>query len=286
VRFELQGVQFSLLPEGNLRIRDWDPGAAEVHINDTKTPQRDGVTPGRDWLGGNSWIYEITAKGSTLGEVLAANAQLAAAWRSVKHLAPTEKMPLRYQLDGRWRRVYGRPGRYNGVKVDTFAMNGNGHILSEFRVLDPLHYDDAEQVVRLNIVPATTGGLVGTLSGPLSSARSGAPRAGLVNNGGDAETPLKAVFHGPVRNPWVKLANGWEMSLSGSIAWDQTVTVDPLRGTVTRSDGAAVNGMLTHASQLSNSLLPPGPSELTFGGTDETGSSYVELMWRDAHQSI
>ncbi|MBM6622675.1 hypothetical protein JTF08_13750 [Micrococcaceae bacterium RIT802] len=286
MKFRLGNTEFGG-ESGHIIVSGFDPGPPELITNDNQRPQRDGIMVGRDYLGEQNWAFDLVTNRNNLTEAIQTAAELAAAWRSPSvRRAPNVVVPLSYEMDGRWRRVYGRPGRFAGIKGDVLAVQGGGRITADFRVTDPLFYDEAEASVVLTIVPATTGGLVAPLVAPLTSARSSAPRAGFVENVGDAETPLKVVFHGPVADPWVRAAAGWEIGLTGSLAYDVSVTVDPLAGTVTRSDGAPVAGMLTRATRLSRSLLPVGQSELTFGGSDITGTATATLSWRNAYQSI
>jgi hypothetical protein len=182
--------------------------------------------------------------------------------------------------------VYGRPRRYSGIVPDFIAESGIGHIVCDFQVNDRRHYDDAETSVALTIVPATTGGLEAPLAAPLSTVRSSAPRAGIVANLGDSDTPVKVVFKGPVTNPWVRSSAGLEVGLTGTLAYDQTVTVDSHSGLVTRQDGSPAAGLLTRKTRLSTTWLQPGTTELTFGGVDPTGTATATLSWRNAYTSI
>lgn len=287
MRFKLGGVEFTGdTRDTPLMVRAFEPGGADVRSQDSDRAGRDGVFPGADYLGGRLWAWELSARGTDLSDVLAANASLEKAWRTTTRLQPGVNVPLSYELDGRWRRVYGRPGRYSGIIPDYLASTGVGHIVCDFRVTDPLHYDDDDSSVTLTVVPATTGGLMAPLAAPLSTVRSSAPRAGVVSNTGDAPTPLKVKFKGPISNPWVRSSEGMEIGLSGTLAYDETVTVDPLAGTVTRNGGASAAGMLTRKTRLSATLLDPGTTELTFGGTDSTGTATATLYWRNAYNSI
>lgn len=288
MRFKLGAVEFSgeVDATGPLTVRDFEPGGAEVRNQDTERAQQDGLIVGRDLLGGRVWSWSISAHGTDLAGVLAANAVLEREWRDPSRLLPGITTPLSYLTDGRWRRVYGRPGRYTGPTPDYLAIGGLGRVVCDFRVTDPLYYDDAESSVKLTIVPATAGGLESPLASPLSTVRSSAPRAGLVTNTGNAPAALKVTFHGPITNPWVRSSAGLEVGLNGTLAYDETVTVDPQSGEVTRGDGAPAGGMLTRKTQLSATLLQPGTTELTFGGTDPTGTATATLAWRNAFTSI
>lgn len=287
MRFKLGGIEFTgddlTAP---LQVRDFEPGGAARRTQDSDRSQRDGAVAGVDLLGSRLWSWEVSAEGAGLADVLAANALLEGAWQPPERLLAGVKVPLSYYISGRWRRVYGRPGRYDPVTPDHVADAGFGTIICDFRVLDPLHYADTETSVVLTIVPASTGGLVAPLAAPLSTVRSSAPRAGFVVNDGDAPTPLKVMFRGPVADPWVRSASGMEIGLNGSLAFDQTVTVDPLAETVTRENGTSAAGMLTRKTRLSETLLQPGSTELTFGGSDATGTAKATLSWRNAYKSI
>lgn len=284
--FRLGGVEFGG-QFGNIIVEDFDPGAASLRRNDVERPLRDGSIPGRTLLGDRTWAFNMATNRKNLTEALETAAALEAEWVSEEvRLNPTVKVPLSYNLDNRWRRVYGRPDRFAGPRGDVRAKRGVGIIIADFTVMDPLYYDDEETSVRLTIVPPSIGGLTAPLTAPLTGTGSGVPRAGFVNNTGNAPTPLKVTFNGPVTNPWVRSADGWEISLTSTLAYDVSVTVDPLEGTVLRNDGAPVAGMLSRATRLSRSRLPAGQSELTFGGIDPTGTATADLAWRNASTSI
>lgn len=286
MKFRYRGVEFGG-QHGAILVEDLKRGTPSLRSNDTERPQRDGVIPGRDLFGEANWGFDMVTNKRNLTEALAVAEALEDEWFADEvRLTPGRLEALSYELDGRWRRVYGRPGPFEGPQGTVRAKQGAGDITADFRVMDPYHYDEDEQQVTLSIVPATTGGLVGPLKAPLTSARSGEPRAGFVTNAGNRPTPLIVEFYGPVSNPWVRAAAGWEIGLNGTLAYDQTVTVDPMNGTVLRSDGAAVPGMLTTATLLSQSKLPRGQSELTFGGTDQTGTAKAVLRWRNAYKSL
>lgn len=284
--FRFGGVEFGG-NTGALLVTGFNPGPAENRADDKPAPGRDGVIAGQDFLGGATWAFDLSTNRDDLGGARATAAALEAAWKDPAiRLNATAKVPLSYEMDGAWRRVYGRPGQIQGMGADVLASLGVGRLTADFRVLDPLHYEEEETAVVLTIVPATTGGLEAPLAAPLSTVRSSAPRAGQVVNGGDAATPLKVVFHGPVTDPWVRSTAGLEVGLTGSLAYDQSITVDPLAGTVTRQDGSPAAGLLTRKTRLTGTMLQPGPTELTFGGTDPTGTATATLAWRNAYTSI
>jgi hypothetical protein len=288
MEFKLGGIDFTGEDlNAPLQVRDFQAGGADVRNNDSERSQRDGLVPGVDLLGGRLWTWELQAKGAGLADVLAANATLEAAWRVSTRLQPGIMVPLSYQTNNRWRRVYGRPGRYTGPVPDPVADIGVGKIVCDFRVLDPFYYDDVETSVVLTMIPATNGGMMTPFVTPLSTVRSSTPRAGLLTNAGDSATPLKVKFHGPVVNPWVRSSDGsMEIGLNATLAYDKSITVSPRDGTVTWQDGTPANGLLTRKTRMQSTLLQSGSTSFSFGGTDQTGTATATLSWRNAYASI
>ncbi|MGC0270814.1 hypothetical protein ACPROK_14735 [Glutamicibacter soli] len=284
MKFRFDGLTFGT--DTALVNTSFNSGTSSLRIGDAERSQRDGVVPGRDFLGGKTWGISLTTDAVDLASAISLESALASRWHDPKHrLTPLTMSPLSYELDGRWRRVYGRPDRFSGSNGDIRAQQGGARIDCDFRLMDSRHFDESETVLTLPIVPASTGGLMAPLVGPLSTVRSSAPRAGYVDNKGTAATPLKAVFKGPITDPYVRAAAGWEIALKGTLLPGQSVTVDSFAGTVLRGS-APVGGMLTRKTRLSSAVLPVGISDLTFGGVDPTGTALVELRWRNAYYSI
>lgn len=284
MKFRFDGLTFGT--DTALGNTSFNPGTSTLRSGDTERSQRDGVIPGRDFLGGKTWGISLTTDAVDLASAISLEAALAGRWHDPKHrLTPLAMSPLSYELDGRWRRVYGRPDRFTGSNGDVRAQQGGARIECDFRLLDSRHFDDEETVLPLPIVPASTGGLMAPLVAPLSTVRSSAPRAGFVDNIGTAPTPLKVIFKGPVVDPYVRSAAGWEIALNATILHGQTVTVDAFAGTVLRGNAPAA-GLLTRKTRLSSAVLPTGVSDLTFGGIDPTGTASVELRWRNAYWNI
>lgn len=284
--FEIGGVTaYGGEEDEPLVIVDFDPGDFELKQQFTQLPWQDGVVPGSDLLGEAVWGWELAARGADLAEVLAAHAKLKRVWRDPSRKVTGEVVPLRYYLAGRWRRVYGRPGHIETPKPNYLAIGGYGRFGAEFHVTRSAHYDDMEQSVLIPIVPASTGGLMAPLVAPLSTARSGAPRAGLLANAGDTETPVTIRFTGPIGWPLIKASTGWEIGISAVLAYDDVVVVDPIAGTVTKN-GVPAPQLLSPRSRVKGALLQPGITEVTFTGTDATGTAAAVLSWRNAYTSI
>lgn len=286
MRARYQGVEFGGR-SGDLIIAGFDPSEAELRTADNPLPFGDGVLVGRDYFGAGSWTFELATNTKNETSALAAAGALVSAWRDPSvRLNPNVTVPLAYEVGGRWRRVFGRPGAITDPVMDVRARQGAALLVATFRVTDPVFYDDALTVVRLTIVPESSGGIIAPIIAPISTLANSGRRAGLVDNTGDVASPLTVTFHGPARNPKVVAAAGWEVGIVGTLAYDQSVTVDARAGTVTRNDGASMAGALTRATQLTKATIPPGSSELTFTAIDATGTAKVDLSWHNAHSSI
>src|SRR5699024_3899623 len=113
----------------------------------------------------------------------------------------------------------------------------------------------------------------------------GGERACVIRNPGDAPTPITVTFYGPVANPRL-YGVGWELGVTGNLAYHEKITVDALGKCVTRSDGANVYGWLTKYMRLNNAELQPGQHEIWFTGADETGTAKAVVSWSAAYWSL
>lgn len=287
--FSLNGVDFGGA-NPHIRVERFDPGQRALTTGDVPAGGHDGRHMGLDHDEGAEWIWDLGVRGERgLGRDPAVTfdrvAALRAAWEGSRD-DPGAVDVLRYSLPGRVRRVYGRPRRWQVGDVRLAWHASYQRVAASFVLADPRHFTDDARSVTLSIVPASTGGLKAPLRAPLSTVRSSAPRAGVITAHGDAPAPVTVTFRGPITNPWIR-GNGWTIGLAGSLAYDQSVTVDALALTAIRQDGASVGGLLTADTRLRDAALTPGvQQEITFGGTDPTGTATAEITWRDAWWSL
>ncbi|PYG00156.1 hypothetical protein SAMN05216184_10495 [Georgenia satyanarayanai] len=280
--FILDGYSFGT-EDHDVWVQELDLGTrarvtADEHIAGTL-----GRLMGRDSEDAPEWTFDLRVRAE--GQTLNALGRLRRTWQGPD--TPGALSVLRYGLPGRQRRVYGRPRRFTpaGEAVRHAWHHGRAPVLATFQLADPRHFNDVAKSVTLSIVPASVGGLMAPLAAPLSTVRSSAPRAGFVTAAGDAPAPVAVTFRGPISDPFVR-ALGWEIGVAGHIAYDETVTVDALTTTALRSDGASVGGRLTRRTRLRDAALQPGQQEITFGGTDGTGTATATVTWRDAWWSL
>lgn len=284
MRWEIGGVTLHGSAESAPRdaaivVQDFDPGESDIRELVVDNPLGDGVNFGDERLAPPTWTFDAVAYGDVVAEADALAAALAVAWRPAELRQPGATVPLRYEHRGRWRRVYGRPGKF---VPDAAAIDGVASMLATFRLSDPLHFDDAEQSVTIRSVPPSSGGIVPPLVAPISTTKAGDPASRFAVVGGDAPAPLRITFTGPISAPWVRVG-GVLVQMSGSIAYDRTVTVDSRAMTVLRDDGASVAGMLSPRTRMADLRLSPGTHEIQFGGT---GEATVTVAWRSAWRSL
>ena len=279
-QFELNGYAFGTgLP---WRVADFDTGARAVRSQDSPWPNRDGRLLGRDYDDGGQWAFLLRHRGTDLA--LDAVADLRSAWQSLR--GPLETVALKYQTERGERRVYGRPRGFRQISTPHGREVGLADIEATFDLADPLHYSDAESSLTLGLSPASPRAWRFPMAPPFTWLSADAPvqvRQAVV--GGDAPTPLRAIFRGPVADPWLQIG-GVRVALVGSLAYDEVVTVDARLMTVRRQDRASVPGRLAPRVRMADLVLPPGTHEVSFGGVDATGTATATLEWRAAWRSL
>lgn len=285
IRF--QGVEVGCKRDDPLTIADYAPPMTEVDPIRTPNLGRDGVHAGSDYLRSSAWDFSLSVTEAGTAGVLGRAGLLERAWKD-KAVRSAGATPLEYSTDhgASWHRVYGRPLRYTGPKADFMAAQGYGAVEIQFEQTDPLHYSSTTTSTTITAAPAVIGGWSFPLSFPLSTAATGAERAGRVTNAGDKPTPVQVTFHGPCSNPVVTTSHGYEVGYRGTLAWDQHVTLDPMAGSVLLNGTVPVPGRLTVRSILSDLVAPAGNSDWFYRATDPTGTSRAVLEWRSAFTSM
>jgi hypothetical protein len=85
-------------------------------------------------------------------------------------------------------------------------------------------------------------------------------------------------------------SSGWEVGVTGPLAYDEAVIFDGRTRTVRATIGGAPApnpaSRITRATRLDRLTVDPGRSEFTLFATDPTGSGQAVITWRDAHASI
>lgn len=280
--FELDGYLFSGSRRRPLYVMGFSIEPGRSRTQDIANPMAPELLQGRDVRTPPLWRFGFRVGHGGAAATLSGLAKLTAAWNALSAVPGAESV-LRYAVAGRTRLVYGRARE---MFPDYSQVYDLGRVVAsgDFQTKDVWFYDDTLRQMTVGLIPVSSGGLVSPLVSPLTTV-AGSQRQGLVTIGGDAPAPVEIEFKGPISNPRVS-STGWEVGLTGSVAYDQTVTVNTRTGEVTRNDGANLSGRLTRRTYLPGARLRPGSREIVFSGTDATGTATCTVRWRDTYQSL
>jgi hypothetical protein len=291
--YELEGVTFGGRREGGYMVASVSRAAASVRSQAVPAPHRHGTIPGRDYLGSSTWTFDITTDAEDNAGAYALARQLGGAWARARSLAPGELAVLRVYRAGEWFRVYGRAREFAGPEETVGTTVGTGAIVCSFEVMDPLVYGDLERSVSIGTTPsAGATGLIFPVVFDVVWDTDGVPgqRSGIVDLEGTVPAPVVVELRGPMSNPRVVHSSGWEVGVTGPLAYDEAVIFDGRTRTVRATIGGAPApnpaSRITRATRLDRLTVDPGRSEFTLFATDPTGSGQAVITWRDAHASI
>jgi hypothetical protein len=268
-------------------LNKFTPGGPDIRHQDQPGVQGDYMTFGTDYRTPPLWSWQLWTNVYDPSDAADWADQFKQVWENAVRDMPGGVAPLRYCIDGRYRRVFGRPRRFTPV-VDKINQ-GKIYITADFQLAEDVYYDDLESSVLLGIAPGWTGasGLVLPAVVPWTFSGSPAPRVGQVQIFGTKETWVDCTFTGPVVNPWVQIGN-LTYGINGSIplGYSMRLSGKPWQMGCYMSDGSWHPDMLDPRSRLSQLQLKPGLYPVTYGGADATGTSQVTVAWRTAHQSL
>jgi hypothetical protein len=267
----------------------------DMDAGDVSLPREDGIRLGEDYRGPATITFELgvdsvdaaATRVGRHGANLGAVSKLAQAWdgEAVRRRFGTPAV-LRTVQGGRARRFYGRPRKF-APAASKLTRQGYTPVVATFVCVDDTAYDDVEQTLRVDHVPAPHRGLVGPLTTPLTMTGEGSSRVPgeAVIRGTKAAWPV-ITFYGPISGPTCDLVGGWKLGLDLTLAAGERVTVDPRpwARTVLRNDTANVAGSLTRSSpRLVDLRLPVGRRDFILRGRDTTNVGYMTIAWRDAY---
>lgn len=302
-RLEYPGVTYEwggLDPVGDpfrlFRGRARNTSVPEITDTEVETevggrPRQDGQWFGQDFRRGVTITFQLGLRGvagagaeQSVRQLLRAQ-QLA--WRGDGvRMQPGALAKLTTMQDGRELTTYGRPRRW--AANTNLVRQGEASAVATFDTMDDVWYG-AEQLSRVDIVPPTsTQGITLPVAPPhVLGVNQEGPTTVLVD--GVLPAWVTAEVFGPIANPVVKLAGGWEFRLSATILAGQSVTIDarPWRRTILSSAGASLAGKrLRQYAALADLQLQVGAAAVTLAGADPTGTSYMNLRWTPAHASM
>lgn len=263
-----------------IAVESFDIGEVDFRTQDTPHPRADRMLFGRDYTTPPVWTFELATNPRTFVEGVDALAELESAWLTTSRMRPGWYTWLRYERAGEVRKVAGRPRKWGRSHTKTF-QHGVVRAVAEFQLMDTLSYTDETNVLRITTVPGRVGGYTFPIIFPWGTRATGGRRQGMITINGTVPTPATVVIHGPVTGP-VVTGPGWRLSFPRlTLKHDQRVTIDPRAQSVRRNDGASMVGWL-EKFYFDRLTLKPGDQEITFEGTDSSGTSWCEVRWSEA----
>lgn len=270
-----------------VNLTTFDPGGFTVRSQDVDSPVGDYVNFGTDFHTPPLWAWELWTDTTTPADGLAWAALLKTAWNNAVRKSPSGVVPCRYKVGGRVRRVYGRPRRLTPTVAD--IQTGKVRLVADFQLAEDTYYDDGENSVTVGMTPQTIqgSGVILPAVVPWVFTSTPAPRTSSMIIGGEKETWVDVIFHGPSDNPWVSVG-GLTWGLTGHIIAGQWVRLSgkPWQMGVYRVDGSYSPAQLDPRARLSQLQFKPGTYPVIYGAYDNTGSSTADLRWYNANESI
>lgn len=288
----VDGAVFGLGSDDLIDMSDggFIPGDDDWSNEDADNPRRGGTSFGRDLLKGPTHGFNLFVNADDDAGAVEALSAFKTAWRALSiRDTPGAVLPVRYQLNGRVRRFYGRPNRFSAPPTN-LILSGYVPITTDFRCVDGYTYDDTanSETISINVTGSSQGGFIFPTTFPLSTLPVGS-RSGQLVVGGDAPAWPVIRFEGPVNNP-VLATEGWSLALGLNIADGEFVTVDlqPWANTVLLNDDTNVAGTLgiDRTQYLSNMSLDPGRHDVTFRGASVSSTATCTVSWRNTWNSI
>lgn len=285
------GALFGIGQQVGLDDGGFTPGSTDWGIQDSESSQNGTTGFGRDRLLGPSWNWQLHTDRSTAAEALASVRSFRAAWHAL-HIrdTPGAMLPLRFQLEGERRRIYGRPRRFE-APPDNKILGGYVPISVDFKCVDGFVYADEMSEVVLQLGQEledpdvdSGGGFIFPVVFPVVTLPPTRQQTQL-QVGGDAPAYPIIRFNGPVINPSLT-AEDWTVSLDYTIPEGQYVEIDtrPWRMTALLNGNASVAGRLGRRQRLSRVRFQPGRFEAKYNGFSSTLST-CSIRWAPTFNS-
>lgn len=286
---------FGTFRTGYYLLEPYEITYGDTDTGDTPMPREDGVRLGQDFRSQATITFEVGVDtvddaadahgrhGANLGAV----SKMLQAWdaEAVRRRFATPAV-LRTTQGGRARLFYGRP-RKCAPAGSRLTRQGYTPVVATFACLDDTAYDDVEQRLRVDLVPPPHYGLVGPLTTPLTmTGESGSRPTSDVTIGGTKPAWPVITIYGPISQPVCEVVGRWKASLNLTLGAGERVVIDPRPWvrTVLRNGSASVAGSLYRGSpRLADMRIPIGRQDFVLRGTDETGTAYMTVAWRDAY---
>lgn len=283
--YDADGFVFGIGADVSIDDGGFAPPDDDWIDEDSENPQLGGTAFGRDTLSGPTWAWSLHTDGEDVATAIAAKDGLKKFWRAQAiRDTPGAVIPIRYKLNGRVRRFYGRPRRWS-APPSNLILGGYIPITVDFKAADSYTYDDIEQSVFIGLTTGSSGGFVFPLTFPYTSLPVGTG-GDVAIVGGDARTYPVIRIDGPVTNPEVS-CNAWTLNLDRTIADGDYVEIDtrPWAQTVLLNGTSSVAGDLRRRQPLSKMYLEPDAHTFQFRGSSAFTTATCTVRWANAYSS-
>jgi hypothetical protein len=286
------GVVFGIHSDVSLNEDGFHPGSTDWAVQDTQSSATGNTLFGRDLLLGGVWAWDLHVNRDDCEDALASLAEHTTAWRWLDGRdSPGVVTSIRYNLGGRIRRIYGRPGKHE-ASPNNLILSGYTDVTCDFSAIDGFTYADEATGVILTLGAAdedtvSGGGLVFPTVLPVNS-QVATEAARTISVAGDAPTYAVYTLNGPWVNPSV-YTDDWILSLPDyEIPDGQFVVIDtrPWARTVMLNGTTSIGGKIGRRQKLYKAKLKPGDFEVRIGGYSTTGTANCQISWRDTYNSI
>ena len=285
------GATFGIGLDMSLDSDGFAPGSTDWAVQDSENSQNGTTGFGRDRLLGPVWNWQLHVNRDDESQALATLRWFRASWHALQiRETPGAVLPLRFQLDGKQRRIYGRPRRFE-APPDNRILGGYVPVSVDFKCVDGFVYDDVEKSVVLRLGQGledegadSGGGFVFPLVWPVTPMPPTRQQS-IVLVEGDAPAYPIIRFDGPVVNPGL-ITDGWRIDVDYNLPAGQYIEIDtrPWVNTILLNGNASVAGKIGARQRMSRMRFNPGRFEARFVGASE-GSALCTVRWASTWNS-
>lgn len=269
-------------------------GAPAMRTDDQPNARADGISFGRDYLGGRNLTFDINIKTRTRTELPDAHtlySNMEQAWLTedtyvgASRLTPGEVSELYMTRHGQATRIaYGRPRQIEPTtgRVDS----GWIPVTASFQTITHKFYDAAWQQNSLSSAPSSDGKFDLPFIFPLNTLGITAS-ADIVVVGGNTETWMLSKIWGPISGPKITVVDYYTIETTSdfSLMAGEYLELDPRPWArkILKNGVTNVAGKFTQASRrIGMQTLPPGTHQVYLSGIDPTGTARLDTLWRNA----
>jgi hypothetical protein len=288
------GAAFGIGLAVSLDDNGFAPGSTDWAVQDGENSQNGTTAFGRDRLLGPVWNWQLHVNRDNEERALETLRSFRTAWHALQiRSTPGAVLPLRYQLNGERRRIYGRPRRFE-APPDNKIMSGYVPVSVDFKCVDGFIYADQMQSVSMLLgadIEAegvdSGGGFVFPVIFPVVTLPP-TQRQTQVEVVGDAPSYPIIRFtanSGALANPGF-VTDDWRLDLNFTIPSGSYIEVDtrPWVNTALLNGAGSVAGHIGHRQRMSKMFFNPGRLEGRFVGSSG-GTATCTVSWADTFNS-